>query len=86
MVQQRKGRHDEKGECGEHREPIGRHDLLDIEDLCQRGQDERAGHEAGDVGVDNDEQAPVQLDLVGVDVARNLVQARLELLEVLLHA
>ena len=63
---QRQRRHQQEGQRREQRQPVGGPHGLHLEDALQRGQDEGAGHQAGDVGVEHDEEAPLQLHLVGV--------------------
>ncbi len=66
---QGKGRHEQEGERGQEGEPVGGLDRLDPEDLLERGQDEGPGHEAGEERIEHDQDAPLELDLVGVHEA-----------------
>ena len=66
---QREGGHQEEGEGGEQREPVSGPHGFDFEHALERGKDEGARHEAGDVGIENDEEAPLELHLVGVHEA-----------------
>ena len=59
-------RDEEKRERGEQREPVRRLDGRDVEDALERREDEGAGDEAGRERVEDDEDAPLELDLVRV--------------------
>ena len=71
---QRQRRREEEREGGEEREPVRRLHRLDVEHPLERGEDERARDEPGDERVENDEDAPLELDLVGVHVALDALQ------------
>ena len=74
VQQQRQRRHQQERERREQGQPVGRLHLLDVEDLHERRQDERPRHEPGDVRVDDDQDRPVDLDLVGIDVPGDLLE------------
>ena len=57
--EKRERSNEKKRERGEQRQAVGRLHLLDVEHSFERGEDERSGHEAGDVGIQDDQQAPV---------------------------
>jgi len=66
-------RRDEKvRQSGKEGEPIQRLDLLYVEHLHQGGEYERPGDDPCDIGIDDDQQALVDLDLVRVDVPLDL--------------
>lgn len=71
---QRQRGDEQEGQRREKGEPVKGLDLLDVEDLDERGQDERPRDDPGDVRVHDDKEAPVDFDLVGVDVPRDLRQ------------
>ena len=63
-------RSDQKeGERGEQGEAVGGPDGLYAEDTLQRSEDERAGNQSREEGIKNDEDAPLELDLVGIHEA-----------------
>ena len=68
---QRQRRDDEKGKSGEQRQAVGGRDGLDIEDADQRREDERARDQPRDVGVENDQHTPDEVDFVRIHVAFN---------------
>ncbi len=68
MCQQRQRRHEEEGKRCEQSQPIGGLHLLHVEYALERREDERAGHESRHVGVKDDQDTPMQLELVRVDV------------------
>ena len=65
---ERERRDDEERERREEREAVRRLDGLHVEDALERREDERARDEAGDERVEDDQDAPLELDLVGVHV------------------
>ena len=71
---QRQRRHQQEGERGEQGQAVGGLDGLHPEDPLERGQDEGAGHQPGDERVEDDEDAPLELDLVGVHEPLDAVQ------------
>jgi hypothetical protein len=66
---QRQRRDDEERQRREQREPVGRAHGRHIEDAFERRENECASHESGDERVQHDEDAPLELDLVGIDEA-----------------
>ena len=71
---QRQRRDEQEGERGEQGEPVGRLHRLHAEHALERGEDEGTRHEAGDEGIEHDQDAPLQLHLVGVHVPFDAVQ------------
>jgi hypothetical protein len=63
---QGQGSHQQKGEGREQRQAVGGAHGFHFEHALERGQNECAGHQAGDVRVEHNEEAPLQLDFVGV--------------------
>ena len=86
MDHEGQGRHDEERKGGEKGEPVGRLHFPHFEDLHEGGKDESTCHEARDVRVDHDEEVPVQLDLVGIDVADDLLEEGVEARIDVIHA
>ena len=80
VCQQGQRSHDQEREGGQEGKPVGRLDLLDIEHPLQRGQNEGPGHQTGHVGINDNQDAPVQFDLVRVYVTRDLFQNQVQLL------
>ena len=74
---QRQWRDQQERERGQQRQAVGRLHGFDVEDALERREDERAGHQSGDEGIENDEDAPLELDLVRIHEAFdwNLQQA-----------
>jgi len=62
---QRGAGHQQKRERGQQRQPIGRLDGFDVEDALKRRQDERAGNQAGDIRVEDDEDAQASSTSLG---------------------
>jgi hypothetical protein len=62
-------RDEQKRQGGEQGQPVGRLDGLHVEHALERRQDESARDQARDERVENDEEAPLELDLVGIDEA-----------------
>ena len=77
---QRQRRDDEERQRGEQRQAVGGRDGLDVEDADQRRQDECARDQARDVGVENDQHAPDEVDFVRIHVAFNTVHSALRFL------
>ena len=69
MQLQRERSDQQKRECGEQGEAVSGLDGVDAEDALQRGEDEGAGDQSRDEGVENDEDAPLELDFVRVHEA-----------------
>src|SRR4030042_975392 len=61
--------HQQEGEGGEQREPVGRAHLLDLEDPLEGSQDESACDHTRDERIEDDQHAPLELDLVRVHEA-----------------
>ena len=76
---QRQGRDEQEGKRGEQGEAVGRFDGLDPEDAFQGSENEGAGDQSRDEGIEEDEDAPLELDLVGIHEAldRDLQRASL---------
>jgi hypothetical protein len=68
-----KRRDDKKGKGGEQREPVGRGYGFDVEDADKGREDECACDQPRDVGVENDQHAPDEVDFVRVHVAFNTI-------------
>ena len=68
---QRQRRVEQKGQRREQRQPVSRLYRFHAEDAHQRRQNECARHQTRDVGIQNDQHAPVQRDFVGIHVAFN---------------
>ena len=64
MQEQRQRRNQQERQRRQERQPVRRLHLLDVEDLHQRGEDERAGHQSREVRIDHDEDGPVDVDVV----------------------
>ena len=62
---------EQEGQRREQRQPVGGLDRLHAEDPLQRRQDEGARHQPRDVGVQNDQHAPIERDFVGIHVTFN---------------
>ena len=62
-------RDEQERERGEQGEAVGGFDGFDAEDAFERGQDEGAGDESRDEGIENDEDAPLELDFVRIHEA-----------------
>ncbi len=62
----------EEAQRGGQGEAAERLELLTPEDVVERRDDERAGHQPGDVGVHHDHQAPVDVDVVGKEESGQL--------------
>ena len=77
---QRQRRHQEERERGQQRQAVGGLHRLHPEDALERGEDEGARHEPGDVGVEDDQDAPLELHLVGVHEPLDAVQDALHTL------
>ena len=60
------GRHEEEGQGRQQRKPVGGLKGLHVEDPHQGGQDEGPGHQAGDVRIEHDEDAPLEFHLVRI--------------------
>ena len=63
----------QEGERREQRQPVGRLDHVHVEHALERREDERARHQPRDERVEDDEHAPLELDLVRVDEAFDAV-------------
>src|ERR1017187_1758608 len=74
---QGKRRDDKEGQGGEQRQPVSGRNRLDIEDADQRREKECARDQPRDVGVQNDQHAPIESDFVGIHVAFNTVHIAL---------
>ena len=82
------GRHDEESERREQRKPIRGLDGFDAKDTLEGGENEGAGNQAGEKGVEHDEDAPLELDLVrihesvhaGFSLSHRTIQAVIEIL------
>ena len=76
---QGQGRDEQEGKRGEQGEAVGRFDGLDAKDAFQRGKNEGAGDQSRDERIEDDEDAPLELDLVGIHEAldRDLQRASL---------
>ena len=74
-----KRRNKQKRERGEQRQAVGGFDGLDVEHALQRSENEGAGDQSRDEGIENDEDAPLEFDLVRIheafdrDVATSLL-------------
>ena len=68
---QRQRRHQQERQRRQQRQPVSRLYRFHFEHAFERRQDERARHQSRDVGIEHDQHAPLQLDLVGVHVAFN---------------
>ena len=68
---QRQRRNEQKRQRSEQRQAVGGFDRFHAKDALERGEDEGAGHQAGDERVQNDEDAPVERDLVRIHEAFN---------------
>ena len=68
---QRQRRDDEKRQSREERQPVGWLHGRHVEHALERREDERARHEPGDKRIQDDEDAPLELDLVRIDEALN---------------
>jgi hypothetical protein len=60
-------RDEQERQSREERQTIGRPHGGDVEHPFERGQDERAGHQAGEKRVQDDQHAPLELDFVRID-------------------
>ena len=71
VEQQRQRRAQQERKGGQQRKPVNRLQRLDVEHAHQRRHDERARHQAGDVGIEHDQHAPQRLvrRLVRIDIA-----------------
>ncbi len=69
VQEQRERGYEQKGQRGQQRETVRPMQRLDVEDLHEGGEYERARDQTGEVGVDDDQNRPVDLDLIGIDVA-----------------
>ena len=74
---QRQRRDQQKRERGQQRQPVGRLHLLHVEDARERGENERAGDQPGQVWIENDEHAPLQFHFVRIHEAINAWHAHL---------
>jgi hypothetical protein len=68
---QRQRRHEKERQRGEQRETIGRLYGFDAEDAFERSQDKCASDESGEKRIDDDENAPLQLNLIGIHETLN---------------
>ena len=68
---QRQRRHQQKGEGREQGEPVGGLYRIHSEHTLERRENERARHQARDEGVENDQDAPLELHLVRIHEAFN---------------
>ena len=68
---QRQGRHQQERQRRQQGQAVGGAHGFHLEYALERRQDEGAGHQPGDVGVEHDEQAPLQLHLVRVHESFN---------------
>ena len=66
---QRQGRNQQEGQGRQQRQPVGGLDRLHAEDALQRRQNECARHQPRDIGVQNDQHAPIERDFVGIHVS-----------------
>ena len=69
MQQQRRRHEDHAAQRGQQGEVRDRAKLLQAEHLIQARNREGAGHQPGEIGIDDDQHAPRENRLVGVDVA-----------------
>ncbi len=74
VQQERQRRDEQEGERRQQRQAIHRLEFLDIEDLHERRENERAGDEAGEIRIHDDEEAPLPHGFVRVDVSGALKQ------------
>ena len=68
---QRQRRNQQKRQRREQRQPVRSSNRLDAKDALERRQDKRARHQPRNVGVQNDQHAPIQRDLVGIHITFN---------------
>ena len=69
MQQQRRRHEDHAAQRGHQGEVGDRAKLLQAEHLVEARNREGAGHQAGEIGIDDDQHAPGENRLVGIDVA-----------------
>jgi hypothetical protein len=69
MHLQRQRGDQKKGQGRQQRKSIRRLHRGDVEDAFERRQDEGASHQSCEERVEHDEDAPLELDLVGIDEA-----------------
>jgi hypothetical protein len=67
-------RNNQKGKRCEKGEPVGRLHLLYLKNLDKGCKDESPSHKPRDIRVYDDEQIPVQLDLIGINEADDLFE------------
>ena len=63
---QRQRRHQQKRQRRQQRQPVGGLHRFDFEHALERGQNEGARHQPGDIRIEHDQQAPLQLHLVRI--------------------
>ena len=59
-------RDEQEGQGGKQGQPISGLHLDHVEHAFERGEDEGAGDQPGDEGIQDDEDAPLQLDFIGI--------------------
>ena len=74
MQQQRQRRDQQKGECGEQRQPVHTLKLFYIEYLDEGSKNKCPGHKSCKIGVPHHQNSPVYFDLIGIDVPGDLFQ------------
>ena len=60
-------RDEQERQGGEQGQPVGGLHLDHVEHTLERREDEGAGDQSRDEGIQDDEDAPLQLDFVGID-------------------
>ena len=68
---QRQRRHQQKRQRRQQRQPVGGLHRLHVEDALQRRQNERARHQPGNIRIQHDQHAPLQLHFVRIHEAFN---------------
>ena len=74
VSEKRKRGNNEKSQGCQQGHTVRRLQFLDIEHFHERRQDERSRYKSCDVRINHNQNAPVQLDFVRIDVSRYLFE------------
>ena len=72
MGNQGQGGTDQEGQCGDQGQLIGWAQDLHLEYAFKGGQDKCPRHQSGQIGVQHNQDAPLQFNLIGIDKAIHL--------------